>query len=149
IHYAGQIQSNGFELGQFLRQNSIGKIALNTELEGRNFTPHTMELTWDAELSSFNLFNLNLYNLQSRGILSQSQLQTDIRLEDPKLRLESTAVWEFSDPDKPVYKTSTAVHFADLKALNLPIDTPIFVNRAKFTADLMGKHLNALEGNLA
>lgn len=110
--YTGNIISSDFHLGHFLKQNTIGRIALNVDVEGTGFDPATANARVKGIISAFDVNNYTYGNIALQGILQRRQFDGYLKSGDQNLDMEFNGKVDFSG-EEPVFDLTAQVNYLD------------------------------------
>lgn len=116
--YSGKLKTTGFELGRFLNESSIGRIAMDGSLKGRSFDLNKLFAEIDGNISQFYVYGYNYHNITAKGIVERKKFDGALAINDSNLTLNITGLIDFGK-DTPVYKVNGMVYKSDFKALGL------------------------------
>lgn len=116
--YKAEAELDNFDLGKFIKSDSLGKISLKVKVNGTGFNPKTAnaELTGTVSKADFNHYNYQ--NLGINGVLKKGKFEVNSKMNDPNLTFDLVSNGTFKDK-YPSIKLKLNVDIADLEKLNL------------------------------
>lgn len=134
---------DNFDLGRFLKNDSIGKITLKTDLKGTGFNPKTANAIANATVSKANYNHYTYQNLVVDGKINNGNFNATAFIKDPNLKFDLVSSGNFKDK-YPAGKIHLNVDIADLNKLNLHAG-PLKL-RGELDADIQSADLDYLNG---
>lgn len=86
--YSGKIITQGFRLGDFLNEKTLGIISLNGQVKGSGFTLSTLNADFDGHVSSLGYNHYNYQNIDVSGNFKRSLFTGNLSINDPNLQLK-------------------------------------------------------------
>ncbi len=137
---------DNFELGRFLKNDSIGKITLTTNIKGTSFSPKTANATINATISKANFNGYTYQNLIVNGKIDNGLFNAIANIKDPNLKFDLVSSGSFKDK-YPKGKIHLNVDIADLNKLNLN-ERPLKL-RGIVDADIQSADVDYLNGKMS
>ncbi|MFD1630970.1 translocation/assembly module TamB domain-containing protein [Pseudopedobacter beijingensis] len=110
--------TNGIDIGKFLKNDSIGKIALQAKVEGVGLDPKTANAKFDGIINSA-VYNKYVYkDLKAVGEIKNGLFDIKTGMEDPNLNFTIKANGSFKEK-YPSVKVDAVLDSADFNKLNL------------------------------
>ncbi|MBC7439050.1 MAG: translocation/assembly module TamB, partial [Flavobacterium sp.] len=134
---------DNFNLGSFLKNDSIGKITLKMNVDGKGFNPKSANATVSTTVIKANFNHYNYQNLVLNGTINKGLFNANALLNDPNLKFDLISNGSFKDK-YPAGKISLNVDIADLKKLNLHAGA--LKLRGTIDADIQSADLDYLNG---
>ena len=128
--YSGSISSTGFNLGAFIQNPQLGRIALNAKIAGSGFSLNDLNAKINGKVNSVEFNNYNYHNLVLNGDFEKKLFIGHFSLDDPNLKISSFDGALNLLEKNPGFKLQASVEKADLK--NLGFTTEAF----NFSGDL-------------
>ncbi|HEV7348486.1 translocation/assembly module TamB domain-containing protein [Telluribacter sp.] len=121
--YNGRLGFTDFDMGRFLKQppEELGKITLNTQLQGQGFDPATMQARVDGTVQSASLKGYVYNDLTLAGNINNGNVDFEANLQDQNIALQITANADISQ-EYPTVQANAVVERLNLQALNLYSD---------------------------
>ena len=144
--YSGKLKTNGFQLGTFLNEKSIGKISIDGSIKGKGFNPNTLFAEVDGQLKQFEVNGYNYHNIIAKGIVDRKKFDGALAINDSNLIVNLTGLVDFGK-DTPVYKVNGEIYKSNFKQLgyttkNISLSGNIDFNfSVKHIDDFMGTAL--------
>jgi hypothetical protein len=148
--YSGSVNSQGFDIGtMFARNDQVGHVSLNAEVEGQGVSLETLELDITGEVHSLELFGYEYQNLGISGAVSNRMFNGSLVVADPNLTLEFLGMISF-EGTIPVFDFNASVDNANLTALNLyqRIEDAGSRLSGNISIKASGGNLDELQGNM-
>ena len=134
---------DNFNLGSFLKNDSIGKITLKMNVDGKGFNPKSANTTVSTTVIKANFNHYNYQNLVLNGTINKGLFKANALLNDPNLKFDLISNGSFKDK-YPAGKINLNVDIADLKKLNLHAGA--LKLRGNIDADIQSADLDYLNG---
>jgi hypothetical protein len=114
--YSGKLKTQGFELGRFLNESSIGRIAMDGSLKGRSFDINKLFAEIDGNINQFQVLGYNYQNIIAKGIVEKKKFDGALAINDSNLALNITGLVDFGK-DTPLYRLNGLVYKSNFKNL--------------------------------
>ena len=134
---------DNFDLGRLLKNDSIGKITLKTNIKGTGFNPKTANAIVNATVIKANFNHYSYQNLMVDGKINNGLFDATANIKDPNLKFDLVTSGNFKDK-YPQGKIHLNVDIADLNKLNLHAG-PLKI-RGVLDADIQSANLDYLNG---
>ena len=134
---------DNFDLGRFLKNDSIGKVTLRTDIKGTGFNPKTANALANATVIKATYNRYTYQNLKVDGKVNNGFFNANAYIKDPNLKFDLVSSGSFRDK----YPSGTVhlnVDIADLNKLNLHAG-PLKL-RGVLDADIQSANLDYLNG---
>jgi translocation and assembly module TamB len=120
ITYNGQLSFQEFDMGKFLKQppEELGKITLTTEIDGRGYSPATMQARLNGTVQSASVKGYTYNNLKLNGTIDNGLADFVAGITDSNINLNLTAKANLNG-EYPTLDATADIQKLDLKALNL------------------------------
>ncbi len=129
--YSGTIVTDNLDLGQFMDDESLGKISFSGKVNGRGLTSKTLNASLDGTVHRLN-FNDYLYqDIVVNGSLAQKKFNGQLISKDTNLRATLNGLIDFSN-EKPKFDFAANVDYANLKTLHFANDSIEFNGKVRF-----------------
>ncbi|MGV3696437.1 translocation/assembly module TamB domain-containing protein [Flavobacterium sp.] len=132
-----------FDLGRLIKNDSIGKITLRTNIQGTGFNPKTANAIAKATIVKANFNRYTYQNLVVDGKINGGFFDASAYINDPNLKFNLVSNGSFKDK-YPKVKVKLNLDIADLNKLNLHAG-PLKL-RGQFDADMQSVDLDYLNG---
>lgn len=86
--YSGKISSAGFNLGQFVNNNSLGNIALDGKINGSGFKLKDLDANFDGQIHRLDYSGYSYQNITVKGTFQKSLFNGLFAINDPNLIIE-------------------------------------------------------------
>lgn len=134
---------DNFDLGRLLKNDSIGRITLKTDIKGTGFNPKTANAVAKATVIKANYNHYTYQNLVVDGKINNGLFSANAFIKDPNLKFDLVSSGSFKDK-YPAGKIHLNVDIADLNKLNLHAG-PLKL-RGELDADVDSADLDFLNG---
>ena len=134
---------DNFDLGRFLKNDSIGKVTLRTDVKGTGFNPKTANAMANATVMKATYNRYTYQNLVVDGKVNNGFFDTNAYIKDPNLKFDLVSSGSFRDK-YPAGRVHLNVDIADLNKLNLHAG-PLKL-RGVLDADIQSANLDYLNG---
>jgi translocation and assembly module TamB len=120
ITYNGQLSFQEFDMGKFLKQppEELGKITLVTDIDGRGYSPNTMQARLNGTVQSASVKGYTYNNLKLNGEIDNGLADFVAGITDENINLKLTAKANLNT-EYPAVEATADIQKLDLKALNL------------------------------
>ncbi len=142
--YSGKLTMEDFDLGRLLGDTSqVGKVSLNTQLNGQGLTLGTLNTTMDGVVKKFEFRGYEYRNLMVDGRFVQRLFEGNMKMEDKNLAFNLLGKVNLNDslPDLDVTVSIDTVNFKNLNLSGENIGMS-----GKVNANLAGNNLDNLRG---
>ncbi|RTY81476.1 translocation/assembly module TamB [Flavobacterium sp. ZB4P23] len=144
--YDVQTEFTNFDLGRFIKNDSIGKITLKATLKGTGFDPKTANASLNGNILKANYNKYTYQNLSLKGNVRNGNFNATAYAKDPNLTFDLVSNGSFRDK-YPTGKLKLNVDIADLEKLNLHAG-PLKI-RGVVDADIQSANLDYLNGSVS
>lgn len=117
LTFTGDLETTNFDLGGLIEQDKVGKVSLNTSVNGFTQTGKT-EGIMKGNVSRVDFYNYEYENLSLDGFFSNSIFDGKISLEDPNIGFDFMGKVDFSQ-EIPTMNFSSNLRKAKLFPLHL------------------------------
>jgi len=145
INVDGFAQVIDFDLGLLLDNSSLGKIKLDTRLNGSFDKLVGFAGVLDGNISEFTCFGYKYRNLDLKGDIDKKKFVGKIKLKDENIGLDFTGGLDFNDKF-PVANFSAEIKNAKLKKL-LILDQDVNIS-TEIKADFSGNSIDNFNGSI-
>ncbi len=143
--YKGKIEIEDFQLGQLLKNDSIGNISMTANVDGRGLSLDTIDTRIDAIIKSFTYNSYEYNNLKIDGLVEQKEFTGAINMKDENIDFAFEGELGIND-NLPDFNFTMQIDTLNLQALNLSKD-PISLSM-EIASDLDGRSIDDLNGEL-
>ncbi|MEO5968200.1 MAG: translocation/assembly module TamB domain-containing protein, partial [Ferruginibacter sp.] len=117
--YSGILSSEKFNIGKFLKNNSLGSISLNGRVDGKGFDIKTINTNFKGTVHSIDFAKKNFTNIDIIGTFTKKKFNGRFNINDPKLKIKDlNGMLDFSGDDM-IINAVADVQYADLKQLGI------------------------------
>ena len=143
--YDAQTELNNFDLGKFIKNDSIGKVTLKANIKGTGFDPKTATVAVNGTVLKAYYNKYTYRNLAVKGAIRNGNFNATAVAKDPNLTFDLVSSGSFRDK-YPTGKLKLNVDIADLEKLNLHAG-PLKL-RGVVDADIQSANLDYLNGTV-
>ena len=143
--YDAQTELNNFDLGKFIKNDSIGKVTLKANIKGSGFNPKTATASLNGAILKAYYNKYTYQNLNLKGTIHNGNFNATAVAKDPNLTFDLVSSGSFKDK-YPTGKIKLNVDIADLEKLNLHAG-PMKI-RGVVDADIQSANLDYLNGTV-
>ncbi|MBC7747984.1 MAG: translocation/assembly module TamB domain-containing protein [Methylotenera sp.] len=143
--YNVQAELTNFDLGKFIKNDSIGKVTLKTNFKGTGFDSKTAVASLNGSIQKAYYNKYTYKNINVRGAIAKGKFNAIASAKDPNLTFDVVSSGSFRDK-YPSGKLKLNVDIADLEKLNLHAG-PLKI-RGVVDADIQSANLDYLNGTL-
>jgi hypothetical protein len=137
---------DNFDLGRFMKNDSIGKITAKAAIKGTGFNPKTANASTNATIIKATYHRYTYQNLRVDGKINNSLFKATAFIKDPNLKFDLVSSGSFKDK-YPTGKLHLNIDIADLNKLNLHAG-PLKM-RGILDADIQSANLDYLNGKVS
>ncbi|MFV8370718.1 translocation/assembly module TamB domain-containing protein [Flavobacterium sp. LB2R40] len=143
--YDAQTELTNFDLGKFIKNDSIGKVTLKANIKGTGFDPKTATASLNGTVLKAYYNKYTYKNVAVRGTIRNGNFNATAFAKDPNLTFDLVSSGSFKDK-YPTGKLKLNVDIADLEKLNLHAG-PLKI-RGVVDADIQSANLDYLNGTV-
>ncbi|MFV8362380.1 translocation/assembly module TamB domain-containing protein [Flavobacterium sp. ZT3P35] len=143
--YDARTELNNFDLGKFIKNDSIGKVTLKANIKGTGFNPKTATASLNGTILKAYYNKYTYRNLAVKGAIRNGNFNATAVAKDPNLTFDLVSSGSFKDK-YPTGKLKLNVDIADLEKLNLHAG-PLKL-RGVVDADIQSANLDYLNGTV-
>ncbi|RDI56175.1 translocation/assembly module TamB [Flavobacterium glaciei] len=143
--YDAQTELTNFDLGRFIKNDSIGKVTLTANIKGTGFDPKTATTSLNGSILKAYYNKYTYRNLNVKGAIRNGNFNVNATAKDPNLTFDLVSSGSFRDK-YPSGKLKLNVDIADLEKLNLHAG-PLKI-RGVVDADIQSANLDYLNGTV-
>ncbi|MDD2819627.1 MAG: translocation/assembly module TamB domain-containing protein [Flavobacterium sp.] len=143
--YDAQTEFTNFDLGKFIKNDSIGKVTLKANIKGTGFNPKTATASLNGSILKAYYNKYTYKNLNVKGAIRNGNFNATAIAKDPNLTFDLVSSGSFKDK-YPSGKLKLNVDIADLEKLNLHAG-PLKI-RGVVDADIQSADLDYLNGTV-
>ncbi len=118
--YNGTLSFTEFDMGKFLKQppEELGRLTLTTDVDGRGFSPKTMQARLNGTVQSASVKGYTYNNLKLNGAIDNGLADFTAGIADSNIDLDLTAKANLNG-EYPTVDANADIRKINLKALNL------------------------------
>lgn len=144
--YNVQITTDGFELGKFLKNDSIiGRMSLTGSANGRGLNYKTMSAEINSTISAIEFKHYTYQNIDLHAALNNGNIKTEGTIYDPAIKMKYDIAASVKNQYPSNVEATLSIDTLLLGRLNLVKDTMSIAGEVYINApDLDPKHVNLL-----
>lgn len=143
--YNAQTEFDNFDLGQLIKNKSVGKITLKANVKGTSLNPKTANAIVDGIIEKANFNNYTYQNVKLNGKINNGIFNVKANANDPNLVFDMVSSGSFRDK-YPSGKLNLNIDIADLNKLNL--HAGVLKIKGRFLADFQSLDIDNLNGKV-
>jgi hypothetical protein len=144
--YDAVTELNNFDLGKFIKNDSIGKVTLKANIKGTGFDPKTATASLNGTILKAYYNKYTYQNLKFKGNINNGNFNATAFAKDPNLTFDLVSSGSFKDK-YPSGKLKLNIDIADLEKLNLHAG-PLKI-RGVLDANIQSANLDFLNGEVS
>ncbi len=141
--YSGKVSTEGFSIGELLRQPLLGEIAFNANVSGTAFDPEHAAVKIKSFINYFDINDYRYHNITAEGTLEKKKFDGDLIVDDPNLALAFYGSIDYNDKELDINAKANLLK-SDLKALNITRDS--MLANADFDLNFVGNSIDSFLG---
>jgi hypothetical protein len=142
--YAGKIKTDAFNLGSFVGNSQLGKIAFNGAIKGSGLTLNSLQSSLDGRISTIEFNDYAYHNISVKGAISKRMFNGNLVADDPNAGITLNGLVDFSKKE-PRFDFNAVVDRINLKRLKL-YNQDIDFN-GNFKMNFTGSNIDNFLGN--
>ena len=142
--YTGTISTDSFQLGPFLDNDDLGRIAFHGKIDGTGLKTGTLNATLDGLISSLEFHHYTYRQIQVNGAVAKKKFNGELVAADSNLTARLNGLIDFSQ-QQPKFDFDAEVAKADLSKLHF-VDQRVEFN-GKFKCNFTGDNIDNFLGN--
>lgn len=147
VKFQGQLKCEDFDLGRFLNVNRLGKITLNTKLNGFTTEKSDIQALLEGNIKSLEFNEYNYKNIELDGNLAQNKFDGKVKVDDPNIELEFLGKFDYSK-EIPVFDFTANVNRANIYSLKFNKTDPSYFASFLLKANFIGDNIDELNGEI-
>lgn len=144
--YSGNLNTQKFDLGQWLDLPYLGKMTASTKIDGEGINISSLEAIAKGTINSITVKGYEYRDIAIDGAFSRRKFNGSLEVRDEHLDLDFAGVFNLAD-SLPTFNFSAVVRKADLQPLNILDDSISF--SSTMSLDISGNELDNLNGELS
>src|SRR5690606_24432214 len=136
-----------FNLGRFVKNNSLGKITTKVNANGKGFSLQNIDTKVDGDISSFTFNGYTYRNILVDADLNRPNINGQIHIDDPNIKLSLVGVVDLTSKVN-FYDLEAQVDYAELHKIKLIERDTISVLKGNIKFDGYGNSLDEISGTL-
>lgn len=145
LAYKGELQSNSFDVGKFLEDQTFGRVTLKAKIDGSGLTKDDIDATLDGEVLAAEILGYDYKNVDVNGAFARSMFTGEVLVNDTNLQLVFRGGFDLSQ-QLPQFNFLADIRHANLYELNLLRDRENARISGVVDADFVGDDIDNLVG---
>jgi len=142
--YAGNIILDNFDVGAIINDNSIGKVSMNMDVDGKGFTQKYLNTSFAGDVSQLKYNGYTYTKIIVDGSFKQPIFKGKFYINDPNLFMDFSGILDLSKKEN-IYDFHSKIDYANLVKLNLIKDS-ISVFKGDIVVKATGNSFDNLKG---
>lgn len=147
IVYAGNLQSDDFQIGNLINSNSIKNSAFDLNFDGQNLDFKEIQLNIIGDLRNFQMGNNQYDSISVDAFLFEEQIEANGHISDKNVALAYDGKINLQE-EQSVYNVDAQIDMINLKKLGFVTKDSIIIYDSNISTHLTGNNLNNLNGDL-
>ncbi|RTL49387.1 MAG: hypothetical protein EKK39_10820 [Sphingobacteriales bacterium] len=122
ITYSGNVITNHFNIGKFLRISQLGYVDFTGKISGSNFDIEKLKTQIEGKIASLDFNHYTYSNITTNGTFQKKYFNGEVKVDDPNMNFNSNVEVDLSKPD-PSFNILGDLVNANLKVLNFYKDS--------------------------
>ena len=144
--YKGKVIFDGFDVGAIMNDNTIGKVSLDVDVEGKGFTRKYLNTTFVGDVYQVKYNGYNYTKIIVDGSFKEPMFKGKFYVNDPNLFMDFNGTVDLSKKEN-IYDFQSKIDYANLVKLNFIKDS-ISVFKGEIVVNASGNSLDNLKGEL-
>ena len=142
--YSGNISTDGFQFGKFIRSPTLGLIDFKGEVKGKGFKwDNSLDISINGFIDRIQYESYTYQNIKANGRLNNRMFNGDFLINDPNADLHLVGLIDLRGK-QPLFNASADINYANLRVLQLSKDDLVLTG--KFDVDFSGSSLSEFLG---
>ncbi len=146
--YIGEIILDDFDLGTFLKDQKVGKVSVNLEVNGKGFTKQLLNTFVKGDIYNLEYNGYSYNSIVVSGNIQEMIFNGDFIANDKNLDMQFKGLVDFSNSINN-YDFRANVNYANLNALNFVTKDSISVFKGNVKMNIKGTNLDNAQGNVS
>jgi hypothetical protein len=142
--YNVTVRTTGLQLGNILKNPSMGSLSATLTATGTGFTPDAINTKFRGTIHNVGFNKYNYHNISLDGFLRKTVFEITTDIDDPNIDLEATVSGNFSKT--PSFAINAMID--SVKALPLNFTTTPLTFRGKIVGDIANADPNNLQADV-
>jgi len=142
--YSGTITTDSFQLGPFLDNDNLGRIAFQGKITGSGLKTGTLNATLDGMINNLEFNQYTYQHIQVNGAVAKKKFNGELISSDPNLALHLNGLIDFNEK-QPKFNFDAEVARADLSKLHFTSQKVEF--NGKFKCNFTGNDIDNFLGH--
>lgn len=144
--YSGNIILDNFDVGAMISDNTIGKVSMDVDVDGKGFTQKYVNTSFAGDVFQLKYNGYNYTKIIVDGSFKQPIFKGKFYINDPNLFMDFNGVLDLSKKEN-VFDFHSKIDYANLVKLNFIKDS-VSVFKGDIVVKATGNSLDNLKGNL-
>ena len=142
--YSGKLSTTGFQLGSFLNNEQLGRVALDGKIKGSSFNLKNINAHFEGKIHGLEFNGYNYQNITVDGTLDKKLFSGHLDIDDPNLKIENLNGTISLENDQAQFNFDALLKEANLKQLHLTVED--FSLKGHFNLDFTGNTIDEFLG---
>lgn len=142
--YKGTLVTKSFDLGSFIGNKTIGRVAFNGNFAGESFALKTMRASLNGHFDSLEVKNYAYADIDVNGTFQKKYFTGELKIDDPNATFLSNVEIDFNG-DKPRFNVLGDLVNLNMKKTNLTKENVILT--ALFDLNFEGNNIDDFVGS--
>ncbi len=142
--YSGKLVTNGFKLGSFFNNASLGSISLNGNVKGEGFVLNKLNANFDGTIRQVEFNNYNYQNLVIKGNFEKSLFTGHLTIDDPNVKIKYLDGSLNLSGKEIAFNLDADLQYANLKNIHFTKDN--FEVKGLFSLNFTGNNIDNFLG---
>jgi hypothetical protein len=129
--YSGNISTDSFQLGQFLDNDNLGKVAFTGKVTGTGLAASTLNATLDGTIKNVYFYNYTYQDISVNGTIAKKKFNGQLISKDPNLDAKLVGLVDYGQ-QQPKFDFNAEIGRTDLKKLHITKDSLEFSGKLRF-----------------
>lgn len=144
--YHGYVILDNFDVGNLINDNTIGKVSLDLDIDGKGFTRKYLNTSFVGDIYKVNYNGYNYSKIIVDGSFKEPMFKGKVNVNDPNLFMDFNGTVDLSKREN-IYDFHSKIDYANLVKLNFIKDS-ISVFKGDIIVKASGNSFDNLTGNL-
>ncbi len=143
--YQGKISTKSFDLGKFIDNNQLGKVAFDGKINGKGFNTNELNIGIDGAISRLDFNNYTYTNIIAHGEVRKKLFTGTASINDPNIKIDTligSINFSKKDPQFNLEANVSTLHLKDLGFTNDSVSLS-----GKFNLDFIGSNIDNFLGS--
>ena len=145
--YSGNVVFKDFDIGKFIKDESLGKTSFNLDVDGSGFTKENINTNLSGDIFSISYNNYEYENISVSGNLKNKIFNGNLVSNDKNFKLEFDGLANFSE-EINTFDFVANVTYANLNAINIVKKDEVSIFKGKVEMKMEGTTIDDAIGSI-